>query len=35
MDTEKTIDISNLANATYIIRIVSNQGEILKKLVKE
>ena len=35
VETEKTIDVSALASSTYVVRIISTQGEIVKQLVKE
>lgn len=35
MEAEKMIDISKLANATYLLMIKGEQGEITKQLIKE
>jgi len=35
MGAQKTIDVTNLANATYIVRISSENGAITKQLIKE
>ena len=35
MGAQKTIDVTNLASATYLVRISSENGTITKQLIKE